>query len=62
MLLYSTYVGGTGSDDAEGVAVDSTGVVHIAGSTDSTDFPLQSQYQGDQGSNGTFVLRHPRQS
>lgn len=40
VLLYSTYVGGSGDDDPTGIAVDSTGAVYISGFTDSSDFPL----------------------
>ena len=38
-LLYSTYVGGSGNDQASSVAVDSSGDAYIAGVTFSTDFP-----------------------
>lgn len=39
-LTYSTYIGGSASEDATGVAVDEeTGVVYITGSTDSINFP-----------------------
>lgn len=58
LLFYSTYIGGTGDEAAGSVAVDSAGVVHIAGYTDSTNFPLQSQYQSDQGGQDAFVVRH----
>jgi hypothetical protein len=39
-LLYSTYLGGDGSDSGSGVAVDSAGDVYLAGSTASTTFPV----------------------
>lgn len=39
VLIYSTYLGGSGSDSAAGVAVDSLGNAYITGSTDSTNFP-----------------------
>ncbi|HKY03672.1 MAG TPA: SBBP repeat-containing protein [Blastocatellia bacterium] len=39
-LVYSTYLGGGNGDRATGVAVDSTGNVHITGSTTSSDFPV----------------------
>ena len=38
-LLYSTYLGGGNSDGASAVAVDASGAVTVAGSTDSTNFP-----------------------
>jgi hypothetical protein len=39
-LLYSTFLGGSNSDLAQGVAVDATGNVYLAGYTDSSDFPV----------------------
>ena len=42
-LVYSTYLGGTGTitpEVANGIAVDSTGNAFIAGVTNSTDFPV----------------------
>ncbi|MBM3284297.1 MAG: hypothetical protein FJY81_00315, partial [Candidatus Aminicenantes bacterium] len=43
-LEYCGYIGGTGSDDASGIAVDSQGSAFIAGSTTSTEgsFPVIS--------------------
>jgi len=38
-LIFSTYIGGSNNDFADGVHVDSQGNVHIAGYTESTDFP-----------------------
>jgi hypothetical protein len=42
-LLYSTYLGGQGSDFATAVAVDSAGYIYAAGNTSSLDFPISSQ-------------------
>ncbi len=39
-LIYSTYFGGSGYDDAYGVALDSAGKIVVAGATDSQDFPV----------------------
>ena len=39
-LAYSTYLGGTGSDEASGIAVDSRGDAYVVGSTTSLDFPI----------------------
>jgi Beta-propeller repeat len=38
-LSYSTYLGGSGTESNVKVAVDSAGIIYLAGSTDSTDFP-----------------------
>ena len=39
---YSTYLGGTGSDAAFGIALDAAGDAYVAGETTSTDFPQQN--------------------
>jgi hypothetical protein len=38
-LIYSTYVGGSGFDAYEGIAVDKAGSAYLTGHTDSPDFP-----------------------
>ena len=38
-LNYATYLGGSGTDEATGVAVDAQGDAYLAGFTDSTNFP-----------------------
>ena len=39
-LLFSTFIGGSGSESGRGIAVDSLGNIHIAGESTSTDFPV----------------------
>jgi len=39
-LLYSTYLGGSEADISHDLALDSTGNVYIAGTTESSDFPV----------------------
>lgn len=41
-LLYSTYLGGSGSDQANGIAVDSAGDAYVTGQTQSQNFPTTS--------------------
>ncbi len=38
-LSFSTFLGGTGADTGNGIAIDKQGGVHVAGATDSSDFP-----------------------
>jgi len=50
-LAFSTYIGGSGDDLALGVALDSSGHVHVSGGTNSTNFPVtgtavQTSYGG----------------
>ena len=46
VIIYSTYLGGNGSDAAYGLAVDSSGDTYVAGETSSTNFPTANPYQG----------------
>ncbi len=39
-LNYGTYLGGSGGDQANAIAVDSNGDAYVAGQTASTDFPV----------------------
>src|ERR1035438_3520593 len=55
-ILYSTYVGGEGSDQSSSIAVDANGVAYIAGFTYSSHFPLQSPLQsGTHGGQEAFA-------
>ena len=38
-LLYSTFLGGSGDEKGEGIAVDGTGKAYVTGYTGSTAFP-----------------------
>ena len=48
-LDYSTYLGGTGSDYGNALAVDSRGCAYVAGRTASTAFPVENAYQPGYG-------------
>ena len=56
-LVFSTYLGGSGDDVANGIAVDTTGV-YVVGSTRSNNFPLQSALQSTfSGNSAAFVTK-----
>jgi hypothetical protein len=38
-LVYATFLGGAGTDEGSGIAVDAAGSAYVAGSTVSSDFP-----------------------
>ena len=57
VLVYSTYLGGSGDDQPSGIAVDSAGSVYLAGYTDSTDFPLATLKSLPAGSTHVFVAK-----
>jgi hypothetical protein len=50
-LVYSTYLGGNGSDSAAGIAIDGTGDAFVTGGTTSTNFPTASPVQAASGGN-----------
>src|SRR3989475_3979252 len=54
-LVYSTYLGGTGSDLGFGIAVDSFGNAYVTGQTFSSDFPTtEGAFQTTFGGGGGF--------
>jgi uncharacterized repeat protein (TIGR01451 family) len=54
-LIYSTYLGGTTTDQANGIAVDASGNALIGGTTASTDFPNLSGAPAATGTHGFFA-------
>lgn len=58
VLDFSTFVGGTGFDRGEGIAVDSQGNIYVAGQTLSTDFPSENPLHAQAGGSfDIFVLK-----
>jgi len=44
-LLYSSYLGGNGSDESTSIALNTSGNVVVAGLTSSTNFPVSNPFQ-----------------
>jgi Beta-propeller repeat/Abnormal spindle-like microcephaly-assoc'd, ASPM-SPD-2-Hydin len=57
VLVYSSYLGGSGDDEPSGIAVDSSGSVYVAGYTDSTDFPSATFGTPSAGNTHVFVAK-----
>jgi hypothetical protein len=57
-LVYSTYLGGSGLDSGDSIAVDSSGNAYVTGETSSTDFPTVNAIQPtNHGSDDAFVTK-----
>ena len=55
-LVYSTYLGGSGADGGNGIAIDSTGNAYVTGVAGSTNFPTMNPLQpANAGNDDAFV-------
>jgi uncharacterized protein (TIGR03437 family) len=58
VLVYSTYLSGSGNDYSYSVALDSAGLAYIGGYTTSLDFPVLGAIQpAHKGNNDVFVTK-----
>jgi hypothetical protein len=56
MLVYSTYLGGSDSDNGSTIAIDEFGDAWVGGGTFSTDFPTRNPFQAtNQGGEDGFI-------
>ena len=55
-LVFATYLGSTGRDEANGVALDAAGNAYVAGFTNSNTFPVSNGAFQNQGLNGDVFL------
>ena len=56
-LVWSTFLGGNGSDSGAAIDVDSDNNVYVTGTTTSASFPLVRAFQGDQPDRDVFVTK-----
>jgi len=60
-LVYSTYLGGSGTESVAGVGVDASSNIYVTGSTTSADFPtivgFQAAPKGGAGLNHVFLAK-----
>jgi hypothetical protein len=55
-LVYSTYLGSSGNDEGNGIAVDTSGNAYIAGTTGGSGFPVTGT-AGPRGGDDAFVTK-----
>lgn len=55
VLTYATFLGGSGTDIGNGIAINNTGEVFIAGQSDSADYPTNGTTAAAQGAKGLGV-------
>ena len=56
-LVYSTYLGGSNSDAAVGIAADAAGNSYISGNSASVDFPLLNPLPGISDAGSAFITK-----
>src|SRR5262249_7106777 len=56
-VVFSSFLGGSGTDQGYGVAVDSTSNIYLVGITDSANFPTMNAFQQAAGGSDAFVTK-----
>jgi hypothetical protein len=60
VLLFGTYLGGSGIDEAYAVSVDGDQNIYVTGKTYSLNFPTHSNFQGPAGIYDVFITKFDR--
>src|SRR5262249_5674887 len=60
VLVFSTYLGGSGIDAVQGIAVDATGATYATGFTNSSDFPVMGSTRPKGGFTDGFITKFDR--
>jgi len=55
-VIYASYLGGTGMELIYGLAVDVSGALYLAGSTESSNFPVKSPFQASRRGSEDAIL------
>ena len=56
-LIFSTYLGGNGSDKGNAIALDSSGNAYVTGDSTSTTFPTTGLQRSNHGGQDAFVVK-----
>jgi uncharacterized protein (TIGR03437 family) len=57
-LIFSTFLGGNGDDEGQGLAVDGAGNIYVAGTTEATNFPTANAWKAtNSGIDDAFVAK-----
>jgi hypothetical protein len=57
VMVFSSYLGGSGPDGSVGIAVDSSGSTYVVGFTDSDNFPIKNPFQQTRDDTDVFVAK-----
>ncbi len=56
-IIYNTYLGGTDTDEGNGIAASDATYAYVTGNTQSSDFPILGAYQSAQTSTSAFCSK-----
>jgi FG-GAP-like repeat/Bacterial Ig-like domain/Dockerin type I domain/Beta-propeller repeat len=57
VLVFSTYIGGSGDEEASEIELDQDGNIIVCGQVRSSDFPMQNPFDGTYEGNDIFITK-----